>query len=123
MAMALDDQAKQNRSRSVRGDSMSAKDLLEQARALAAQIEELLTDLGREVPESDTFRVRLARAHTLGLLDQLSDMIAPRPSYPPMRSCAAPNEEDAASGVRSKPIWRQPLSPEKEIQEERQRDR
>jgi len=106
MAMALDDQTKGNRARSARGDSMSAKDLLEQARALAAQIEELLTDLGREVPESDTYRVRLARAHTLSLLDQLSDMIAPRPSRPPMRSCPAPDEEDAASAVHQNRIWR-----------------
>jgi hypothetical protein len=106
MAMALDDQAKGNRSRSARDDSMSAKDLLEQARALAAQIEELLTHLGREVSESDKYRVRLARAHTLSLLDQLSDMIAPRPSHPPMRSCAAPDEEDAASGVRRNRLWR-----------------
>ena len=104
MAMALDNQAKENRSRSVRADLRSAKDLLEQAQALAAQIEELLTQLGREVPESDTYRVRLARAHTLSLLDQLSDLIAPRPSRPPMRSCAAPGEEDAASGVRRNAI-------------------
>ena len=106
MAMALDDQAKENRSRSLRSDSTSSKDLLEQAQALAGQIDELLTHLGRQVSESDAFRVRLARAHTLSLLDQLSDMIAPRPSHPPMRSCAAPDEEDAVSGVRKSRVWR-----------------
>jgi hypothetical protein len=108
MAMALDNQAEENRSRSVRGDLMSAKDLLEQAMGLAAQIEGLLTHLGREVPESDTFRVRLARAHTLSLLDQLSELLGPRPSHPPIRACAVPEEEDenAASGVRWNPIRR-----------------
>ena len=89
--------------RVARESRASAQDMLEEARSLAAQIEGLLTDLGRDVAESDNFRVRLARAHTLSLLDQLAEMLAPRSrsSSPSVRS-VSPREDDenASTGVR-----------------------
>ncbi len=109
MSMAFDNQAKDPRPRTVRDEALSAKDLLEQAQALAAEVEELLTKVGK-VADTDAFRVRLARAHTLSLLDQLSELLGDRPSGngPAVRSCAAPmsDDEDAASGVRRAPSWR-----------------
>jgi hypothetical protein len=57
-----------------KGDRHPA-DLLEQARALAAQVDRLLVNAGEKVLPADAFRVRLARAHALSLLDQLSELV------------------------------------------------
>lgn len=114
MGMALENKAKDDPgrsgdSRSTRDDVASARELLEQAQELAAQIEGLLTKLGQSGSDADTFRVRLARAHTLSLLDQLSELIGPRPSgYGPAVADRGPREDDenATSGVRQAPAWR-----------------
>ena len=111
MHVSFDDQAKNPRARTVRDDAPSAKELLEQAHALASEIEGLLTGLSRGVADADTFRVRLARAHTLSLLDQLAELIGTRPSGhgPAVRSCGSidlDDDENAASGVRRSPAWR-----------------
>jgi hypothetical protein len=111
MSMAFDKQPKDSRARTTRDDATSAKELLEQAQALAMQIESLLMRFGQE-GQCDAFRVRLARAHTLSLLDQLTDLMGDRPSImpgPAVRSCAAADtsdEENAASGVRRTALWR-----------------
>ena len=109
MGMALERKTLDDRSlnphdgRSGASMKLDPKDLLERAHGLAAQIEGLLTRVGHEVAESDSFRVRLARAHTLSLLDQLAELVQPRTSVPPptVRSCG-PRDEDstAVSGVR-----------------------
>ncbi len=113
MSMAFDKRPKDSRARSTRDDdATSAKELLEQAQALAMQIEGLLMRFGQEDGHCDAFRVRLARAHTLSLLDQLTDLMGDRPSMmpgPAVRSCAAADtsdEENAASGVRRTSPWR-----------------
>jgi hypothetical protein len=103
MGMPVEKKVRDNRSGGLNDGLTDAKDLLEQAHGLAEQIEGLLTELGHEVAESDNFRVRLARAHTLSLLDQLTELLQPRSSAPPrtVRSCV-PHDDDpnAASGVR-----------------------
>ena len=122
MSIAFNEQAKTPRVRSSRDEATSAKDVLEQAHALATEIEGLLTSLSHEVADTDTFRVRLARAHTLSLLDQLCELIGTRPSDsmlpaapsvgpsgPAVHGCGAPQydvEENATSGVRLKHLWR-----------------
>jgi len=112
MSMAFDKQPKDSRARNARDDATSAKELLEQAQALAVQIESLLMRFGESDGHCDAFRVRLARAHALSLLDQLTDLMGDRPSMmpgPAVRSCAAPDtgdEENTASGVRRTTLWR-----------------
>ena len=105
MGMALEKKTGDDRSRALRDEhGKGAQDLVEQAHRLAGQIEALLQDLGGEVAESDAFRVRLARAHTLSLLDQLADLLGPRSSIPSpsVRNCGPRDDEDdnASSGVR-----------------------
>jgi hypothetical protein len=109
MGMALERKTLDDRSRGPHdgrtgaSSELDPKDLLEQAHGLAAQIEGLLTEVGHEVAESDNFRVRLARAHTLSLLDQLAELLQPRSSVPPptVRSCGARDEDStAASAVK-----------------------
>jgi hypothetical protein len=105
MGMALEKKMGDDRPPGLRdGEGKSAQGLLEQAHRLAGQIEALLQDVGREVTESDNFRVRLARAHTLSLLDQLAELLGARASLPTpgVRNCSPRDEDDggAASGVR-----------------------
>jgi hypothetical protein len=104
MGMAVEKKMGDDRTRGLRdGDGKGAQDLLEQAHGLAGQIEALLQDLSREVAESDTFRVRLARAHTLSLLDQLAELLGGRSSMasPSVRNCSPrDDDENASSGVR-----------------------
>jgi hypothetical protein len=83
MSMAFDKQPKNSRARTTRDDAADAHELLEQAQELAVQIETLLARLGQFDGHGDSFRVRLARAHTLSLLDQLTDLMRGRPSVPP----------------------------------------
>jgi hypothetical protein len=108
MAMAFDSKAKDDRSR-VRNEWASASDLLEKAHVLAGEIEELLTQVSQEASKSDAFRVRLARAHTLSLLDQLAELLGTRDSGygPGVRACS-PRDDDgeATSGIRRAPVWR-----------------
>ena len=117
MGMSRDDQAKEehSRDRDTDEDSMSTREALERAQELAEQVEDLLTHLGQEVADSDTIRVRLARAHTLSLLDQLSELLGPRSSVARFATSYGPalptftfreDDEDTASGVRPLPAWR-----------------
>ncbi|HKQ69207.1 MAG TPA: hypothetical protein VJT73_07705 [Polyangiaceae bacterium] len=53
----------------------SARAMLEDAQALTLQVERLLAHPSFQSAESDTFRVRLARAHCLSLLDQISELM------------------------------------------------
>jgi hypothetical protein len=78
--MALHNKANDNRPHGLRDEPARAGELLEHARSLAMQIERLLDDLGHQIDSPDSFKVRLARAHTLGLLDQLSELAGPRTS-------------------------------------------
>jgi hypothetical protein len=112
MTISFEEQTKNPRGRITREDVPSAKELLEQAHALASEVEGLLTKLSRGVADADTFRVRLARAHTLSLLDQLAELIGTRPSGhgPAVRNCGTldrGDDENAASGVRRANAWRQ----------------
>src|SRR6476646_771077 len=50
---------------------------LAQALALAVRVEALLADSPPEMESAGVFRMRLARAHVLGLIDQLSVMVDP----------------------------------------------
>ena len=111
MNISSEDQAKHPRGRSTRDEVPSPKELLEEAHALASEIEGLLMTLSRGIADVDTFRVRLARAHTLSLLDQLAELIGTRPSGhgPAVRNCGTldrDEDENAASGVRRAPAWR-----------------
>jgi len=83
-------------------DSDATRELLEEAHTLAMQIERVLASPSCQMSESEAFRVRLARAHTLSLLDQLAELLAPRltrdsspPQSPPLR-----DDGDSVSGVR-----------------------
>jgi hypothetical protein len=110
MNISFEEQAK-NRGRAIRDEVPTPKELLEQAHALASEIEGLLMTLSRGVADADTFRVRLARAHTLSLLDQLAELIGTRPSGhgPAVRACGTldrDEDENATSGVRRAPVWR-----------------
>jgi hypothetical protein len=110
MNTSFEDQTKNPRGR-VRDEVPSPKELLEQAHELASEIEGLLTSLSRGIADADTFRVRLARAHTLSLLDQLAELIGSRQSAhgPAARSRGTldrDEDENASSGVRRAPLWR-----------------
>jgi hypothetical protein len=85
----------------VRGGAITTREVLEEAQGLAVQIESLLTSPSCQTTDSNTLRIRLARAHTLSLLDQLSELLEPV-SAPPASSVRAPHTEDsdAISGIR-----------------------
>jgi hypothetical protein len=89
-----------NRSQSV----ASVRETLAEAQELAVQIERLLTSPRCDFPEADSFRVRLARAHTLSLLDQLSELLGPEDSAPGTRRTLRDDETHTSSGIR--PAWR-----------------
>ena len=74
---------------------------LEEAQELAVQIERLLSNPRADFAEADAFRVRLARAHTLSLLDQLSDLLCPESAS---RQALGDDDTHVASGIR--PAWR-----------------
>jgi hypothetical protein len=101
MGTAREDDVKEDRARAVRGGGPTTRDLLQEAQGLAVQIEQLLTSPGCQTADSDTLRIRLARAHTLSLLDQLSELLEPI-SAKPGSSVRAPREEDVdtTSGIR-----------------------
>ena len=90
-----------------------ARSALEDALALAVRIEQLLSEAAPRCPENDAFRVRLARAHTLGLVDQLSELTGtrssaapPRPSgiWPSAAELDGDDEETVRTGARR--TWR-----------------
>jgi hypothetical protein len=88
-------------------DVGTMREALEEAVGLAVQIDRLLTSPQCTMAEVDTFRIRLARAHTLSLLDQLSELIGPLEST--MRLASRDDDDDddegkGASGIRS--AWR-----------------
>ncbi len=107
MAMAQSNKFDEDRLRVVRETRPSStRGELEKAQELALQIEQLLATVGGDVPDSDTFRVRLARAHALSLLDELSVLL--RPARGPSGAPCAPREtdEDASSTIRPVTSWR-----------------
>ena len=101
MGIAREDDVKEDRARPGRGAGMSMRELLEEAQGLAVQIERLLTSPGCQSTDSDTLRIRLARAHTLSLLDQLSELLEPV-SVQRAPSVRAPRDDegDGPSGIR-----------------------
>jgi len=60
--------------------------MAEQAEVLVVQLVALLTTLGDEVTTSDSFRVRLAKAHALSTLDELSEVLRHLATDPPGRT-------------------------------------
>jgi hypothetical protein len=62
---------------------------LEEAQSLAVRIDALLENALGQAPEASAFRMRLARAHALGLLDQLGELLSPVSGgvTPGLRSC------------------------------------
>jgi hypothetical protein len=117
MAMAFDNEAKHDPLRALRDETTNVREVLEEAQALATQAEQLLANLSQDRGDANTFRIRLARAHALSLLDQLSELLEARPSGfgPPVRDCAAPIEdEDSISGVRQAPWSRAATSSRKD---------
>jgi len=100
MGTAREDDVKDDRARPGR-PGMTTREILEEARALAVQIERLLTNPGCQTTDSDTLRIRLARAHTLSLLDQLSELLEPV-SVPRAPAVRTPRDDDGdgPSGIR-----------------------
>jgi hypothetical protein len=90
-------------------ESDATRELLEEAQTLAVQIERLLASPSCQLCEAEAFRVRLARAHTLSLLDQLSELLGPRQSQRAAEpSVRGPRSEgdNAVSGIRPATSWR-----------------
>jgi hypothetical protein len=117
MATAFDNEAQHDALRALRAGATNVRDVLEEAQALAARAEQLLANLSQDRGEANAFRIRLARAHALSLLDQLSELLEVRPAGygPPVRDCAAPIEdEDSISGVRQAPWSRAATSSRKD---------
>ena len=86
----------------VASPNMTMSEVLQKAHAMAMQIEKLLMNPACSIPSADTFRVRLARAHALSLLDQLSELVSRRqPEDGPRlaRARVAEDEETSLSGV------------------------
>jgi len=87
-----------------------ARSALEDALALAHQIDRLLNAASAASPDSDAFRVRLARAHTLSLVDQLSELVGSRTSaLPPTASGVhelAPQRDDDGQANGTRRTWR-----------------
>jgi hypothetical protein len=111
MSMSFEKSVEDHAARNVRDDAASPQDRLERAHVLASEIDGLLNAVSHELADTDNFRVRLARAHTLSLLDQLAELIGTRGSAdgPTVRSCATrdrTDDENATSGVRRARAWR-----------------
>jgi hypothetical protein len=102
--MALDEDLVERPSHAER-KLRSTRALLKQAQDLAVQIERLLETPIREEDEACTFRMRLARAHTLGLLDQLEELVGPAfgrlgPGLADTRPAEVPASGEHSRGVR-----------------------
>jgi len=102
--MALEHEMTEGYGRSRSQNAASVRETLEEAKELAAQIERLLTSPRCNFPEGDSFRIRLARAHTLSLLDQLSELLGPEEAAPGTRRGLRDDDTHATSGIR--PAWR-----------------
>lgn len=102
--MAFEHETTESSGRSRSQSAAAVREILEEAQELAAQIERLLTSPRCNFPESDAFRVRLARAHTLSLLDQLSELLGPEDSGPGTHRALRDDDTHASSGIR--PAWR-----------------
>jgi hypothetical protein len=102
--MAFEHDTTESYGRSRSQGAAAVRETLEEAQQLAAQIERLLTSPRCTFPETDAFRVRLARAHTLSLLDQLSELLGPGESAPGTRRTVRDEDAHATSGIR--PAWR-----------------
>ncbi|SRR5258708_6376957 len=102
MGTAREDDSKEDRVRPVRGGGATTRELLEEAQCLAVQIEHLLTSPRCQTGDSDTLRIRLARAHTLSLLDQLWELLEPVSAKPGsgVRARRDDQDGDATSGIR-----------------------
>ena len=102
MAIAFDNQGKHDALLSIRDRASEVRAALEEAHALATEAEQLLATVSQDRTDSNTFRIRLARAHALSLLDQLSELLEARPSDhgPAVRDCPAPTGDEAVSGLR-----------------------
>ncbi len=107
MALAHSEKLNDERLRVLRETAASStREQLEKAQMLALQIERLLVNAGGDVPDSDTFRIRLARAHTLSLLDEISALLRPERG-PGVAACeSVDGEENTASGIRPVSSWR-----------------
>jgi len=81
MAIALDRYTANEASLGTRPKTIS-RDVAERAEVLVVQLVALLTTLGDEVSASDSFRVRLAKAHALSTLDELSEVLRHLPDPP-----------------------------------------
>ena len=90
MGTAREDDVKDDRARPGRGAGMTTRELLEEAQALAVQIERLLTSPGCQTTDSDTLRIRLgARAHAEPARSALRAARARQRAARPGRACAA----------------------------------
>jgi hypothetical protein len=102
--MAFEHEMAESYSRSRSQSASAVRETLQEAQELAAQIERLLTSPRCSFAEADAFRVRLARAHTLSLLDQLSELLGPEESGSGSRRPLRDDDAHAGSGIR--PAWR-----------------
>ena len=69
--------------RSASRENLSFRELIHEIQELAARIKRLLEDPICEKCTSELIRVRMARAHTLSLLDELAGLVDPREHGPP----------------------------------------
>src|SRR3954471_16392485 len=99
--MALEDELA-DRPSHVQKKPRSTRALLEEAQELAVRIESLLGSPVHDGEEACAFRLRLARAHTLGLLDQLEELVGPAfgRGGPGLRDCRS--SDPVESGERGR---------------------
>jgi hypothetical protein len=88
--------------RSASRENLSFRELIQETQVLAARIRRLLEDPICEKCTSELIRVRMARAHTLSLLDELAELADPR-EHGPVKAVARNDDktDGAASEVRS----------------------
>src|SRR4051794_8418052 len=103
--MALEDEFA-DRPPHVQKKSRSPRALLEEAQDLAVRIENLLESPVHDGDEASAFRLRLARAHTLGLLDQLEELVGPAfgRGGPGLRDCRGAEPAESGERVRVRGI-------------------
>jgi hypothetical protein len=82
--------------RSTSQENICFRELIRASQVLAARIERLLNDPICEQCPLEPIRVRMARAHTLSLIDELAGLVDPRDRGP--AKTAAP-ERDETDGV------------------------
>jgi hypothetical protein len=72
---------------------------LEQALALAREAEALLGHVPARANDPELFRIRLARAHALALIDQLAELVG-QPAVRPVDAPATPVTSSAGPRAR-----------------------